>query len=83
MLNEIRVVMKQMPLGLQEIALSRKKERKSQWWGLQAGLHWWKPRPSGRTQSSLMREVFFLSVVGDGEYVAGVAPALPAITQRR
>lgn len=48
--------------------------------GLQAGLHWWKPRPSGRTQSSSLKSVdFLLSVVGDGEYVAGVVPPLPAI----
>jgi len=48
-------------------------------WNLHAGLHWWKPRPSGRTQSSLKNGGFFLSAVGDGEYVAGVAPPLPAI----
>lgn len=48
-------------------------------WNLHAGLHWWKPRPSGRTQSSLKSGGFFLSTVRDGEYVAGVAPPLPAI----
>jgi len=49
-------------------------------WSLQAGLHWWKPRPSGRVQSSSLRSSgFFLPLVRDGEYVAGVVPLLPAI----
>lgn len=45
---------------------------------VQAGRHWWKPRPSGRTQSTsslLKMGGLVLWVVGDGEYVvvAGVA----------
>lgn len=50
--------------------------------GLRAGLHWWKPRPSGRTQSrslSLKIGVLDFWFVGDGEYVTGVAPVFPAI----
>lgn len=50
---------------------------------IHAGLHWWKLRPSGRTQSASAKvEGFFLSffVEGDGAYVAGVAPPLPAIS---
>lgn len=45
---------------------------------IQAGRHWWKPRPSGRTQSAsslLKMGGLVLWIVGDGEYVvvAGVA----------
>lgn len=50
---------------------------------IHAGLHCWKPRPSSRTQSvSAKRDGFFFSliVVGDGVYVAGVAPPFPAIS---
>jgi hypothetical protein len=56
------------------------KERKEK--KVQAGRHWWKPRPSGRTQSTSLSlkiggRVFW--VFGDGEYVVGVVPAFPAI----
>ena len=49
---------------------------------LQAGLHWWKPRSSGRTQStssSLKIRILVFWVVGDGEYVDGAVPDFPAI----